>query len=309
MRLLSGHGDKYLLVINPRSRMGKGLRKALWLISRLVIRRADFEAVVTRKPGHAEQIVAEFDQHCDVIVAIGGDGTVQEVINGLMRRPPEDRPLLAVVPAGRGNDFSHLIGVGDKKRRALKYLLAKDTTDVDLLRFNGRYAATVIGLGYDASVADRAQYYKVFPVTRYIFTALFLILKKPPKLQMTIEHEGGTWEGEFFIVVVGHSRKYARHVRVFPGMRIDGRTMKVAAIRPGPRIYALLVLASAAFGLATAWPQATVAETDWVEITPSTTVKAQSDGDVFYATGGQPLRIELVREALTVKTPMGNRRP
>jgi YegS/Rv2252/BmrU family lipid kinase len=308
MKLLRGSGAKYLLVINPMSRMGKGLRKALWLVSRLVIRRADFEAVVTRTPGHAERIVAEFDRPVDIVVAIGGDGTVQEVINGLMRRPPESRPTLAVVPAGRGNDFANLIGIGDKKRRALKFLLAPETTDVDLLRYNGRYAATVIGLGYDASVADRAQYYKYFPVIRYIFTALYLVWKKPPRLPMRIEFPEGTIEGEFLIVVAGHSNKYARHVRVFPGMRIDGRIMKVAVFRPGSRVFALIVLVCAAVGLATIWDRVTVLETDWVEITPETTVKAQSDGDVFYAAEGQPLRIELVREALRVKTPMGKGR-
>jgi diacylglycerol kinase (ATP) len=308
MRLLRGRGDKYLLVINPVSRMGKGLRKALWLVSRLVIRRVDFEAVVTKTPGHAERIVAELDRPVDVVVAVGGNGTVLEIINGLMKRPPGDRPALAVMPAGRSNDFSNLIGVGESKRRALKYLLSADTTEVDLLHFNDRYAATVIGLGYDASVSDRAQYYKYFPVIRYIFAALFLILKKPPRLPMRIEHEKCVWEGEFLIVVIGHSRKYARHVRVFPGMRIDGGMMKVAAFRPGSRAFALAVLASAAVGLATTWPQVSVEQTDWVEITPGKTIKAQSDGDVFFVPEGQTLRVELARKALKVKTPMGRSR-
>lgn len=308
LRLFRGPSDKYLIIINPMSRMGKGLRKALWTISRLVIRRMDFETVLTRTPGHAEEIVAGLDHHIDVIIAIGGDGTVQEIVNGLMKRPPDDRPVLAVVPAGRGNDFSRLIGIGKSKRKALQFILAEDTTEVDLLLFNGRYATNVIGLGYDASVADRAQYYKRFPLVRYLFAALYLIWKKPPRIPMRIEHEHGVWDGEFFITVVGHTRKFARHVRIFNGLRVDGGVMKVVAFRPGPRLVCLMVLASAAVGLATAWPQATVAETDWVEITPGTTVKAQADGDLFYAPEGQTLRVELVRAALKVKTPLGKNR-
>jgi diacylglycerol kinase (ATP) len=307
VRLRRGSSDKYLVIINPMSRMGKGLRKALWLISRLVIRRIDFETVLTRTAGHAEKIVAELDHHVDGIVAIGGDGTVQEIVNGLMKRPPDDRPVLAVVPAGRGNDFARLIGIGKSRRKALQFLLGADVTEVDLLKFNGRYATNVIGLGYDASVADRAQYYKRFPLVRYVFAALYLIWKKPPRLPMRIEHEQGTWDGEFLIVVVGHTRKFARHVRIFNGLRVDGGVMKIAAFRPGPRPLSLLVLASAAVGLATAWPQATVAETDWVEITPATTVKAQADGDLFYLPEGQTLRVELLRAALKVKTPIGKR--
>ena len=175
MRLLRGPSGKYLLVINPVSRMGKGLRIALWTVARLVVRRVDFDAVVTKTPGHAERIVAEYKGHIDVVVAIGGDGTIQEVINGIMRR--ENRPALAVVPAGRGNDFCSLVGVGRSKRRALKYMLSPDITEVDLLKFNGRYAGTALGMGFDATVQHKSWHYKHWPVIRYLANALILILK------------------------------------------------------------------------------------------------------------------------------------
>ncbi len=300
MRLLRGRGGRYLLVINPMSRMGKGLRKSLWVIAHLVLRRVDFEAVLTKTAGHAEKIVAEYQGNIDVVVAIGGDGTIQEVINGIMKR--RQKPALAAFPAGRGNDFCYLTGIKRSKRKALKAMLSDHERSVDLLKIDGRYASNVVGLGYDASVQEKAQNHKYFPVTRYIITALILIFKHPPRLNMRIEHAGGTWEGEFLITVVGHTRKYARQIRMFPGLKMDGGVMKVAAFRPSSTLMAICVLALAGIGQCTKVPQCLKTETPWVEITPGQTTKAQYDGELFYVGQDQTIRIELVPAALRVKT-------
>ena len=58
--------------------------------------------------------------HYDMVIAMGGDGTVHEVINGLMKVPERIRPILGVVPAGSGNDFSHAIGVSKNPAEALR---------------------------------------------------------------------------------------------------------------------------------------------------------------------------------------------
>ena len=300
MRLLRGNAGRYLIVVNPVSRMGKGLRKALWVIARLVIRRVDFDAVLTTRAGHAEKIVAEYERNVDVVVALGGDGTIQEVINGIMKR--DQKPALAVFPGGRGNDFCYLMGFKKNKKKAFKAMLSDFEREVDLLKVNDRYASNVVGLGYDASVQEKAQHYKYFPVTRYIFAALYLIFKHPPKLQMHIEHANGSWDGDFLIAVIGHTRKFARHIRMFPGLKIDGGVMKVAAFRPGSTWYALMVLALAGVGLSTRVTECLTAETPWVEVTPGQTTKAQSDGELFFVGQGETLRIELVRSALRVKS-------
>jgi diacylglycerol kinase (ATP) len=299
VRLLRGNAGKYLIVINPMSRMGKGLRTALWVIARLVLRRVDFEAVLTKRAGHAEKIVAEYEGAVDVVVALGGDGTIQEVVNGIMKR--DQRPALAVFPAGRGNDFCYLMGFKKSKKKAFKAMLSKYEREVDLLKVNDRYASNVVGLGYDASVQEKAQNYKYFPVAHYIFAALYLIFKHPPKLQMHIEHANGTWDGEFLITVIGHTRKYARHIRMFPGLQMDGGVMKIAAFRPGSTWFALLVLALAGVGLCTRVPQCLKTETPWVEVTPGQTIKAQADGELFFVGQDETLRIELLRSALRVK--------
>lgn len=300
MRLLRGPQGKYLIVINPMSRMGQGLRKALWIISRMVIRRIDFDAFLTKTSGHAERIVSGYQAPVDVVVAIGGDGTIQEVINGIMKRT--DSPALAVVPAGRGNDFCTMIGIGRSKRKALKYLLSDGVTRVDLLKFDDRYAGTVVGIGLDALIQEKSGHYKYLPVIRYVINAVLLILKGLDEIPMRIVYQGGSLEGRFFVAVVGHTRKYARQIRLFPGLEVDGGIMKFATGRLPGRFLMLVLFFSAGLGLTNLFPQVTNVETPWVEITVWETVKAQSDGDLFYLGKGDTLRVELARNAIAVKT-------
>jgi len=301
MQLLKAPDKKYLLIINPMSKMGRGLRRAFWLITRLILRRAYFEAAYTRRPGHAERIVSEFKEEVDVVVAIGGDGTVREVVNGLMKR--KKKSTLAVMPAGRGNDFASLIGIGKSKKRALSAILNGKNKEVDLLKFQDRYATNVVGLGYDASVQEKAGRYKYFAVIRYLIAAIILIIKGPVAYPMRIEHAKGSWEGKFFIVIIGHTRKYAKHIRIFPGLEIDGGIMRVAAIPPVNRLMALVILFAAGLGLAGRFRHVLMVDTPWVLVTPEKTTKAQCDGDLFYVGQGETLHVELKRAAITVRVP------
>ena len=96
--------SKSLYIINPAGHGGVGPRvweefKTLW--SDLI----DPEhIVITERPGHAREIVVS-TQGYDIFTAIGGDGTVGEVISGIMEHP-EPRPRLAIIPAGTGNDIA-----------------------------------------------------------------------------------------------------------------------------------------------------------------------------------------------------------
>ncbi len=93
----------------------------------------------------------------DIVVAIGGDGTVHEVVNGLMRVPEDQRPLLGSVPIGSGNDFSANVGVADEIETALERAFNGETKTIDIglvTDGSGRseYWNNTIGIGFDAAV-------------------------------------------------------------------------------------------------------------------------------------------------------------
>jgi diacylglycerol kinase family enzyme len=91
-----------------------------------------------------------------MVVAVGGDGTVHEVINGLMQLPAEKRPRLGVVPLGSGNDFAHALGVPLQAQNALRQVFLGQPRRIDVGRLQdnlGRveYFDNTVGLGFDAT--------------------------------------------------------------------------------------------------------------------------------------------------------------
>ena len=77
-----------------------------------------------------------------MVIAMGGDGTVHEVVNGLMKIPPEKRPILGIVPGGSGKDFGHALNISQKPGEALLQALYGEPSTVDLCMMTDDHGRT-----------------------------------------------------------------------------------------------------------------------------------------------------------------------
>ena len=110
---------KVKIILNPMADMGNAWRIARDLRS-ITEQHGGVDWSGTVYPGHAIDLAKQAgEQGYDMVIAMGGDGTVHEVINGLMKVPDEKRPTLGVVPAGSGNDFAHALGMPTESDHAL----------------------------------------------------------------------------------------------------------------------------------------------------------------------------------------------
>lgn len=145
-----------LLLANPSSHSGAGLEAAREA-ERLLRDRGDlcssFEARLTEGPGDAER-VARGAAGLDTLVVLGGDGVVHEVANGLMSLDPEERPRVALVPMGSGNDYARTLGLPvNAVRSALAALERGRTRRLDVGRVNGVHFVQTLSFGLDAAIA------------------------------------------------------------------------------------------------------------------------------------------------------------
>lgn len=149
--------------------------------------------VLTDYPHHATELAhAAVGQGFDVVVAVGGDGTVHEVINGLMLAEGPTKPLLGVIPIGSGNDFAHNFGLPGDSLAAISCLLGDVSRPVDVglvIEASGRreYWDNTIGIGFSGAVniATRSKkHWRGFML--YLVSVLETILFKPMALDATI---------------------------------------------------------------------------------------------------------------------------
>jgi YegS/Rv2252/BmrU family lipid kinase len=152
-------------------------------------------------PTHATQLARDAGQAgYDLVIAMGGDGTVHEVVNGLMQIPAQRRPVLGVVPVGSGNDFAFGIGVPRQADHALAHALNGQPSPVDLglmtdERGRQEYFDNTLGIGFDAVVTIRSHRLPVVRGFLMYLTAVIqtiLLNHHPARVQFKTDQE--QWE-------------------------------------------------------------------------------------------------------------------
>jgi diacylglycerol kinase (ATP) len=154
---------RYLIILNPTAGNGTARQMIPQIRSQLQSRGVNFEIVLTERPKHAlELAAAASEQGYDVVVGAGGDGTVNEVLNGLMaaRKNGSSRAVkMGVLPIGRGNDFAFGTGIPLDCVQSCQVLADGTSRPVDIGRITGglypegRYFGNGVGIGFDAVVS------------------------------------------------------------------------------------------------------------------------------------------------------------
>lgn len=147
--------ENALAVVNPAARNGDGARKAEFLRSAAASGESPFRALsvaTTQAPGHAEALAASAAGH-DVLLVAGGDGVIHEAVAGLLRIPRAERPALAVLPCGNGNDFARTLGMPVDERRAIETLSTARRGAIDVGLANGEPFVQTLSFGLDAAIA------------------------------------------------------------------------------------------------------------------------------------------------------------
>lgn len=149
---------RFLVIANPAAKHGE-TEKLLPAVEQL-LQRIPHDTVLTEGIGHAAVLAADARDY-DVVVAVGGDGTVHEVLNGLMQHSAASRPTLGLVPTGSGNDTRRTIGVPTDLAQAVAVLSSGEGRMFDVGRCNGIYFNNSFAAGLDAKVTAKAVEYKV----------------------------------------------------------------------------------------------------------------------------------------------------
>ncbi|MFC1936518.1 diacylglycerol/lipid kinase family protein [Chloroflexota bacterium] len=167
---------------------------------------ADFEWVPTTAPGEAIDLAAQaVEQGYETIVAAGGDGTVGEVVNGIMRGAGENPPPnLGILPMGTANDLVHNLKLPLDLAEAAQVIAAGKTRKMDLCQVNDRFFANNAGLGlepFTTTIQERMK--RVHGITRYLLATLLSIAKNP-QWEMSLEWDDGQYQGPVTMVSISN---------------------------------------------------------------------------------------------------------
>ena len=188
------------IIANPASRRGAGAKMIPVIQEKLKSQQLDFDLVRTERPWHAADLAFQAAQEdVQVTAAAGGDGTANEVLNGLMRVRQNGgrRPTMAVLPIGRGNDFSFSMGAAAALDASILSLAQGYSRVIDLGFVKGgdypqgRYFGNGVGIGFDAITGFEAL--KIPLVTGFVSYLLAAIrtifIMKAPLVEIQLDNE------------------------------------------------------------------------------------------------------------------------
>ena len=200
------------VILNPSSGSGAGAKVGQQVTDELRVRGIDHRLSSTSGPGHAVELAQRAaEEGAPRILAVGGDGTVHEIVNGLVESGLSGPPI-AVVPVGTGNDFHRMVGPKTGVQGAIDTLQHGDTRafDVGMISWQGgrRAFVNVLGIGVDAEVLRRRERFRWLPgLTQYLAALLVAVMRfRSIGMRITLD-DGEVIEEEAIIlaIMVGRS--------------------------------------------------------------------------------------------------------
>lgn len=228
---------KIKIVLNPMADMGNAWRVARDLRA-ITEEHGSVDWSGTVYPGHAIQLARQAgEQGYDMVIAMGGDGTVHEAANGLMQVAQEKRPILGIVPVGSGNDFAHAVGIPMQSDKALLQAINGKPSRIDLGLMtdeHGRreYFDNTLGIGFDAVVTIRSHKLPLLRGFLMYLTAVIqtiLLNHDPAKIRFESDHE--SWEDQVLMTTLCNGGREGGGFMLSPESKMNDGLMEYVMVR------------------------------------------------------------------------------
>jgi YegS/Rv2252/BmrU family lipid kinase len=266
--------------------------------------------VGTVYPGHAGELaLAAAQAGYGTVVALGGDGTVHEVVNGLMQIEENRRPRLGVVPIGSGNDFAGGVGVLRDPFAAMGRIF-KDgqprPIDIGSVRDgSGRteYWCNALGMGFDAAINIHSR---TIPVLHgfwmYLAATLKTILLNYERPQLALEMDGKKTSGRFLMLTIGNGTREGGGFRTTPDAQMDDGWLDYLLVDPIARLRMMRLIPEVMRGTQGRFPEAHLGRFRTLHLSSDLALPIQADGEMYapYAAEVREVSVEILPLALQV---------
>ncbi|HEX2852548.1 MAG TPA: diacylglycerol kinase family protein [Opitutaceae bacterium] len=211
-------------IVNPRS---GGAARALEPVQAFA-KRHGASVAITERSRHASELARRaMEENCELIVAVGGDGTMNEVAGALTGTDA----VLGLVPCGSGDGLGRHLGIHGPLPHALEIIVSGHARTIDTGMANGHPFFTVAGLGFEAEISSRFNRLTQRGFLRYLTTSARAWRDFKP-FECTVEHAGNREQLRLFTLAVANSDQYGNNALIAPGARVDDGLLDLTAVPP-----------------------------------------------------------------------------
>ena len=297
--------ESWAIIANPVAGRGRAGRIAQHLASRLEDSGATVSLSVTGAKGDGERMAREAaGAGATRVIACGGDGTVHEVVNGLMSAPEGARnTALGIVSSGRCNDLAYALDLPTDPDAMAEALLHGTLRPIDLGRIGDRYFTTVATLGFDSEVSqyvdEGSPPFFLRGAAAYLYGTLVKLIRYRSRW-VHLKGDFGVYEGSVFLAATGNTSRYGGRMKIVPSAMIDDGLLDVCLVEAVPRREVVRMIPKVFSGKHVSHPAVSMKQTRSLEIESKEPLWLWADGESMAQT---PATIEVVHHALSVVTP------
>ncbi|MFD1256277.1 diacylglycerol/lipid kinase family protein [Mucilaginibacter terrae] len=220
---------KVLFVINPVAG-GKSKDHVPQLIQQHLNKEAiDATIVFTEEPGHAHWLAKDANKTYESIIAVGGDGTVNEVASAVVGT----KAALGILPFGSGNGLSRFLSIPMDTARAIQNINKNHVELIDAGQMNGQWFFNMAGMGFDAHISQVFARQTTRGFITYFKAALQEIVSYKAQ-SYHLEIDGLTYDRDAFMLSFANSSQYGNNAHVSPKASVQDGLLDVCVIKPFP---------------------------------------------------------------------------
>nr|WP_306798588.1 diacylglycerol kinase family lipid kinase [Oceanobacillus saliphilus] len=293
----------YAFIVNRFSGGGKASKILVHMENTLKEKDISYQVYVTNRQHHATDLARELSQKRETkaIIAVGGDGTVHEIINGMVG---SDIPL-GIIPAGSGNDFCRGMGIPLNYVHALERIFKDERKLIDVGSINNEFFATIVGIGFDGKVAretNQSQNKRILSLAglgriSYIINVLKVLLYYQPTNVDLIMNQEQSNHQHVWLIAIANSPFYAGGMMICPGAKNNDQLFDICIVKGISRWQLLRIFPSVFKGKHIKHPSVTILKAKELEISSPTPMMAHGDGEFL---GETPFKIMISPKTLCV---------
>ena len=291
----------FLFIINPISGVKDNKSIAQNIINILNDSNIKFDVIYTSKSGYAKNYVFSVDKTLyHSIIILGGDGTINEVINGILSRKDNYLPKLGFLPGGTGNSVLHDLKYLDPVS-ALQPILNNKVKPIDVMEFQFEnfieYSINILGWGLVSDIALFAEKLRFLGSFRYDFASLYYILKLQAR-ECTIFIDGKKYYDKYLFILIHNTIHTGKGMKAAPHAKLDDGLIDVVLVNNEANRIQLIGLLSKLYDgshIKSKYVQYVKAQT--IKLIPASDEAVNIDGDVKYNT---PVEISVLKQKLPI---------
>ncbi len=287
---------KTKLIFDPISGGGIGKEYINDVVEKLKNNKVDLDLYYTKKVGDAREVSKEIKENeFDVVAVMGGDGTINEVINGLF---PTNIPI-TIIPSGVANVFANEVGILRNPLKACEAIYKGNLYEVDLGKINDSYFLSLASIGFDSHVLKDtpSSLKRKYGKLAYIYTGLKTIFSyEPSPIYVTVKENAK--KKKCYFMVVGNVSIYGTpYVKMTPKASVNDGLLDVCLFKKENFINYFRYFLGAIFKIHTQFPDVEYFQTDKFYVESEKPLLVEVDGDVW---GELPTTFSILKQGLRV---------